>query len=114
MDFHDAYLKLRSPTKRDVLDGIETMKRYADVDDFNQMEYIYNIAYGYYRLNDLTSFEKLYAENIYPFKKLDSLNRHIYMEQTKKHKITPEQTIFLPIAYFLLAISIGLGMIYPK
>lgn len=114
MSFNDAFLKIRSYSIEDIIDGINTLNVLKSKDVYNMPEYIYNIAYGYYRLNIMDKFYDIYAENYFgDNEKLNFLYRKIEKTKTVKSKDNNSLVTqnLIKITYSLLGTSIILWAI---
>lgn len=58
--FPAAFIKLRSHNENDVTSGVKMLEEMAIFDEFNHNTYMENMAYGYYRLNDLKNLTRIF------------------------------------------------------
>lgn len=113
MDFIKAFIKLRSNSKKNVIEGINIMKQLMLIDEYNKDEYDYNIAYGYYRIGFFDKFDKIYQNSLFQ-KNIYRLNiiRYNIDNELLHKKNSDTDNMFSPLAYTLLSLSGGLILFY--
>lgn len=106
--FETAYINLRSQSRDDVRYGLESMQSMMANDPLNEREYIYNIAYGYYRLNDPEAFNRIFAVDSFndPQPRLLKLRKFMTICETECKRYDTLPYMMLPIASGMLMLPI--------